>query len=254
MQRSPRLAGLRQSRWGLAGLRQRVAWLHPLSLVAVHHTLRRLGIHYKRGRRQVHSPDLAYDRKLALVQCLRACVVADPQHYVLVYEDELTYYRRPTLAQGYALAGREAPLARQGLRSNLKRRIAASLDIRTGRLFCWQRQHFDRHTLIAYYQALAAAYPQAEAVFVVQDNWPVHFHEDVLTALAASKVWLVRLPTYAPWTNPVEKVWHKLYRDLLHLHDFGDDWEGLKTAVQTWLDQFAHGSTDLLRYVGLCLD
>lgn len=121
----------------------------------------------------------------------------------------------------------------------------------TGRLFCWERRHFDRQTLIRYYKALEAAYPEAERIFVVQDNWPVHFHKDVLAALANSKITLVALPTYAPWTNPVEKVWRKLYQEVLHLHEFTAQWDELKAQVKAWLDQFADGSPELLKYVGL---
>lgn len=60
------------------------------------------------------------------------------------------------------------------------------------------------------------------------------------------------LPTYAPWTNPIEKVWRKLHQDILHLHGFGDDWDGLRRRISDWLSLFVNGSTDLLRYVGLC--
>jgi transposase len=44
-----------------------------------------------------------------------------------------------------------------------------------------------------------------------------------LAALAPSKIVLVPLPTYAPWTNPVEKVWRKLCQEVLHLHEFVDE-------------------------------
>ena len=121
-----------------------------------------------------------------------------------------------------------------------------------GRFFYWQRKPFDRWTLIRYYQALEAVYPEAEVIFVVQDNWPVHFHDDILAALVGTKIVLVPLPTYAPWTNPTEKMWRKLYQEVLHLHDFTDRWSELKTEVGDFLDQFADGSTELLRYVGLC--
>jgi transposase len=60
---------------------------------------------------------------------------------------------------------------------------------------------------------------------------------------------LLRLPTYAPWTNPIEKVWRKLKQEVLHQHDFGDDWAGLQQAVQGWLAWAA--PADLLRYTGL---
>lgn len=252
--RSPRLYGLPRSRWWLDGLRQSVSWLRALTLAGVHQLTRRLGVRYKRGRRHVHSPDLDYDRKLAVLQDLRALVAEAPRRFVLLYEDELTYYRRPTVAQGYAPIGSDEPYARQGLRSNLSQRIATSLDVTSGRLFCWQRKHFDRWTLIRYWRALEAEYPEADIIFVALDNWPVHWHEDVLNALASTKIVLVPLPTYAPWTNPVEKVWRKLYQEVLHLHDFADQWEALKQVVSQWLAQFEQGSAELLHYVGLYPD
>jgi hypothetical protein len=252
VRRSPRLYGLNRSRWWLDGLRKVVSWLRDLTLAGVHKLLRRLGIHYKRGRRYLHSPDPEYDLKMARIRAILELVSEDPKRFVLLYEDELTYYLRPTVAQGYALKGSDGPLARQGKGVNLSHRIAASLEVISGRIFAWQRKHFDRWTLIRYYRALEASYPDAERIFVVQDNWPVHFHPDILAALAGSKIFLVPLPTYAPWTNPMEKVWRKLYQEVLHLHEFADRWDELTTTVESWLNQFADGSPELLRYVGLC--
>jgi DDE superfamily endonuclease len=207
---------------------------------------------YKRGRRHVHSPDPAYAAKLATVAYVRARAEAEPERVVTLYLDELTYYRRPTVAAGYALAGQDAPWAEQGWGRNTSRRIAACLDPRTGQLVAWQRSQFDRRTLLRFYrQAVVPAYPMAQRIYVLQDNWPVHFHADVLAGLADSPIRLVRLPTYAPWTNPVEKVWRKLYAEVLHLHRFVDAWEELTQTVQAWLDQWAGPSPELLRYVGL---
>ncbi len=252
VRRSPRLYGLDRSRWWLDGLRQVVVWLRGLSLAGVYKLLRRLGIRYKRGRRYVHSPDPEYDEKMKVIEAIRQLVAQEPRRFVLLYEDEMTYYRRPTVAQGYAVVGSDEPHARQGTGANLFCRIAASLDVSSGRLFSWQRTHFDRWTLIRYYRALEEAYPEAEVIFIAQDNWPVHFHDDVLAALASTKIILVPLPTYAPWTNPVEKVWRKLYQEVLHLHEFADRWSELRQEVDVWLSRFAHGSPQLLRYVGLC--
>ena len=49
--------------------------------------------------------------------------------------------------------------------------------------------------------------PQADQLFLLQDNWPVHQHAELVAALRDSKFTLVPLPTYAPWLNPMEKVW-----------------------------------------------
>lgn len=238
----------------MEGLRQAVHWLGGLSLSGVHRILRRLGIHYKRGRRYVHSPDPEYDEKMARLAQIRAQVAAEPERFVLLYEDEFSYYRRPTVGYNYAPAGSDAPRANQGLGGKRYYRIAGSLDVQTGRFFCWQRKAFDRHTLIRYFQELASLYPKAETIFVALDNWPVHFHPDVQEALAKTRIQLVSLPTYAPWTNPVEKVWRKLYQEVLHLHEFVDRWMDLRAEVSRFLDQFANGSPALLRYVGLLAD
>ncbi|MBZ0285495.1 MAG: transposase [Anaerolineae bacterium] len=70
-------------------------------------------------------------------------------------------------------------------------------------------------------------------------------------AFHQTRLELLFLPTYTPWTNPIEKLWRWLYQDVLHLHSWADDWTGLQAAVSAWLSQFQHGSLDLLRYVGL---
>lgn len=62
---------------------------------------------------------------------------------------------------------------------------------------------------------------------------------------------LVWLPTYASWLNPIEKLWRKLQQEEIHLHQWADDLEQLRERIDRFLNQYAGGSTDLLRYVGL---
>jgi hypothetical protein len=163
----------------------------------------------------------------------------------------MTYYRQPTVARAYAGHRDPLPYARLGYQSNRRRRIAACLNAVTGQLTAWQRSRFNVPALIHFYHAVAAAYPNAEWIFIVQDNWPVHFHPRLLLALASSRIVLLRLPTYAPWTNPIEKVWLRLRQEVLHLHPFEDDWSSLHATVQAWLDTWRAGSFDLLHSVGL---
>jgi transposase len=249
--RSPRLSDLPQSRWSLAALTRVVSWMAGLTLGGVHRILDRFRIHYRRGQRHVHSPDLEYEVKLTAIAAVQVEVRAAPQRKIFLYEDELTYYRRPTVSQAYAEAGGPGPPAEQGHGTNSKRRIIGSLNLVTGQLFTWQRSHADVATLIRYYRAVEAAYPDAETIYVAQDNWPVHFLPEVTTALETSRVRLLRLPTYAPWTNPIEKVWRKLYQEILHQHEYRDRWNELQAIVEAWLRGWSDGSMELLRYVGL---
>jgi len=167
-------------------------------------------------------------------------------------------------------------LARLSHRSNTQCRGLGTLNTLTGQVLYCQRNHITTRVLSAFYAQIAAAHPQAEVIYVVQDNWPVHIHPDVLARLQpqTSPFWprvpdnwpstpspraipdtlpiqLVFLPTYSPWLNPIEKLWRWLRQQVLHLHRLSDDWEGLKQRVIDFMNQFAHGSLPLLSYVGL---
>ncbi len=90
VQQAPRLFGLARSRWWLAGIRQAVAWLAHRSLPGIHRLLRRLGVVYKRERRHVHSPDLAYRQKVAVIARLLGLARRYPERVRVLYQDELT--------------------------------------------------------------------------------------------------------------------------------------------------------------------
>jgi hypothetical protein len=233
----------------LALLAAAALWLAGLSLSGRWRLRRRLGVAYRKGQEHLHSPDPDYAAKLAAVRRARQEARRSGGKVVLVYLDELTYYRRPAAAQQRAAAGGPGPPAEQGHGRNRKRRVVAELDALAGRLTHWQGDKAGVAELGRFYRRLAEAYPQAEVIYVAQDNWPAHFLPGVTGPLAGTKVRLLRLPTYAPWTNPIEKVWRKLKQEVLHQHDFADDWAGLRAAVEGWLAGAV--PADLLRYTGL---
>ena len=62
---------------------------------------------------------------------------------------------------------------------------------------------------------------------------------------------IVQLPTYASWTNPIEKLWRWVRQAVIHLHRLSEDWQALQNQVLDFMEQFNGGSLPLLRYVGL---
>jgi hypothetical protein len=128
LHRSPTLFGLERSRWWVAGLQQVVKWTADYTAAGISQLLGAFDLRYKRGRAYVHSPDPDYDLKLLYVQAAQQLARQDAERYVLLYEDELTYYRRPTVARAYALQGHQQALAVQGYGSNTTRRIASVLN------------------------------------------------------------------------------------------------------------------------------
>lgn len=283
IRRDPWQLGFRRTRWTLAMIRDQCSWLKLRSDAGLCRLLHRLGISYKRGRTYVHSPDPDYEAKCDYIEA-RACETTEAhrmgsERIILLYQDECSYTQQPTLEKAYEAQGHVQPLADWGCRSAAQQRISGALDPCSGRVHYLQRPSIGRQDLVDFYCSIRQAYAQAETIYLVQDNNPVHFHPDVLCQLQEQQwpwpffrpskwsklkarprvaeplpIQLLCLPTYASWLNPIEKLWRWLRQEVLHLHRMSDAWLELKQQVGKFLDQFTDGSLELLRYCGLLPD
>ena len=252
--------GLRPTRWTLRALLEATAdWLSVRSLPGISQLLHRLKIHWKRGRYHVHSPDPDYVAKLRSVKFHLLAMGRDRP--LVLFADEFTLYRHPSLSWAYEQQGSPQPLAELGYQGNHTWRIAAALNPDTGQVTYLQARVIDVTRMIRFYRLLHQTYLDRQLV-VVQDNWPMHAHPDVRAALQPQSfpyplhlppswspqptrpipsnplpIRLLFLPTYASWTNPIEKLWRLLRQEVLHLHRFADAWPALKQHVWDFLDQ-----------------
>ena len=69
--------------------------------------------------------------------------------------------------------------------------------------------------------------------------------------LAKLPIEILQLPTYAAWTNPIEKLWRWGRQSVIHLHRLSNDWQALQDKALAFMQQFKGGSQQLLHYVGL---
>lgn len=217
---------------------------------------RRVGVKLRSGRVQQFSPDPEYRKKVSrLKRCLKEAA-HKPSHTELVFLDETGYTRWPDPAVDWAApAPSPAPRAERKGSNNGLWRIAGTMNARTGKVTYVDDYIVGRKKLIKLYRRLTKAYPRAKTLYVVQDNWSIHTHDDVLEALQEyPQIQPVWLPTYAPWLNPIEKLWRWLKESILKMHPLADDWPALHGRVNSFLDQFSRGSRTLLRYTGLLGD
>lgn len=256
-------------------IREQCSWLNLDSDSGLSLAFKRLGISYKRGRDYVHSPDENYDEKALIIE-VALQKARQQEGCVLLYEDELTYYRQPTLTRSWEVRGNLQPLAKRSYSSDTKGRIAAVMNAINGQVNYIQKSRTTIPAIAKFWYDIRYAYPNAEEIGIVVDNWPVHFHPDVLAPLQPQQfpyrpkmpsnwpteptgrikddnlpIRLYCLPTYASWLNPIEKLWRWLKQEVIHLHDSSNDWKGLQKQVSGFLDQFSGNSPDLLKYVGL---
>lgn len=266
-----------QTRWTLQILGNTVPWLRDVSVPGIHQILTRLGISYKRARLYLHSPDKDYAEKINRIQQVLEETRQDPEAAVVLYQDEFSFYRNPTLAKDWARTGTKTPLAYQSYKAKDICYGIGALNPHTGDVVYQQVPKCTAEALHSFYTEICQRYTNMERIYLIQDNWSTHFQANLLDALLPQKVsfvkprppnWtgklskkigdlkklpieIIQLPTYAPWTNPIEKLWRWARQSVLHLHRHCDDWQTLKNKVIAFMSQFIGGSQTLLHYVGL---
>ena len=266
-----------QTRWTLRSLGQVVPWLAALSLPGIHQIFSRLGISYKRARDYLRSPDVDYAEKLSRIQQVLAETRENPETCVVVYQDEFSFNLQPTVAKDWAKTGTKTPLARQSYRSQETCYGMGALNPHTGDVVYQQVESCTVVALHTFYTQICRRYPKAERIYLIQDNRAIHFHANLMAALlpqtttfakpippnwsdkqskkigslAKLPIEILQLPTYASWTNPIEKLWRWARQSVIHLHRLSDDWTTLQEKVSDFMEQFKGGSQEVLHYVGL---
>lgn len=252
----PDQQGVLPSRWTLRAVQASVSWLREYSLSGVWQVLQGYGLRWRSARMRQWSPDPDYESKLAhLLNCMKQAAT-NPETIAFLFWDQMGFYRWPEPASMWAPAApATAPVAEAGGGNNRQWRLIGTLNAITGQVDFLDNYIVGRRQVIQMYQRIAERYQSYEHIFVAQDNWSIHHHPDVLTALKdLPKLEPVWLPTYSPWLNPIEKLWRWLRGTVLKMHRLAEDWKELLLRVHAFLNQFSHGSPDLLRYVGLLGD
>lgn len=244
--------GLNLSRWTLGAIAKVCCWLKSYTPSGIWRLLRAWRLHYKRGQQHIHSPDPDYEAKRDRIRACQQRAQAYPDQVVILYLDEFSFTRWPTVAPIYHEAGADQPEAGLTPGYNPQGRLVAAMDGVSGRVVYRQRAHIRVSTLVGFMGDIRQAYPDAREIYIVQDNWHnVHFHPDQKLKAQQLGITLVPLPVYAPWLNPIEKLGRKLKQQIVHMHRHSQHWPVLRQRVCQFMDQLSHGSDELLRYVGL---
>ena len=191
------------SRWTLRTIRASVDWLTEYTVSGVWRVLQTCGLGLHPSWARLFSPDPDYKKKVRwLHRCLRDAA-RHPDTVVALFLDEFGYQRWPEVAPTW---GREAAVA-QRAGNNQQWRTIGALNALTGQVNYLDGYIVGRQQVMQFYSRLDRAYSkQVELIYVIQDNWNIHTHPDVLTALESyPRITPVWLPTYAPWLNPIEE-------------------------------------------------
>jgi putative transposase len=211
--------------YGLLVSRETVRrWLHGQHLV------------WRRPRPVLGPKDPERAEKLRKI---RALLGGLPSDEVAVFQDEVDINTNPKIGAMWMRRGQQAEVVTPG--NNSKRYLAGSLNWRTGELILSEpatKRNAD--LFLSHLDTLRRRLRRYRRIHVICDNAVFHHVErcrKVRDYLArwGHRIVLHYLPTYAPETNPIERVWWHMHEEITRNHRCADI-EQLLNLVFEWLN------------------
>jgi putative transposase len=219
-QHSPRDFGFLRSRWTCALVVVLLGRWYQLvvSDETVRRWLHRAELVWRRPRPVVHRPD---PQRQAKLRALRRLMSALPADQTAVFQDEVDVNLNPKIGSMWMRRGQQAEVETPG--DNAKRYLAGSINWRTGTVLTTEGPKRDGKLFVRHLEELRHRLRCYRVIHVICDN--ARFHQ------AAKCKWLQEylsrwgqrivlhyLPTYAPETNPIERLWWHLHEEITRNH------------------------------------
>jgi len=218
--RSPRDFGFWRSRWccGVIVVLLLESYELQVSAETVRRWLQREQIVWRRPRPVVGPTDPQREAKL---QALRQLLATLPANEIAVFQDEADINTNPKIGAMWMRRGQQAELPTPG--TNEKRYLAGSLNWRTGALIVTEgfpKQGRNAALFVRHLDDLRCQLLCYRKIHVICDN--ARFHDCRLVRRSLQR-WGQRLvlhflPTYAPDTNPIERIWWHLHEEITRCH------------------------------------
>jgi transposase len=217
-QKTPRDFGFLRSRWACATVVLLLAEKHYVQVSAetVRRWLHRERIVWRRPRPVLGPKDPDFAHKL---RAIRRMLSTLPDDETAVFQDEVDINTNPKIGSMWMRRGQQAEVVTPG--TNVKRYLAGSLNWRTGKLLVsspgTQR---NAELFVRHLDDLRRRLRCYRCIHVVCDNAKFHDCGKVQRFLArwGHRIVLHFLPTYAPQTNPIERVWWHLHEEITRNH------------------------------------
>jgi putative transposase len=201
-----------------------------VSRETVRRRLRQHDLVWRRPRPVLRGRDPKYARKLRKIRRLLAELAADE---LALFQDEVEVCTNPKVGGMWMPRGQQALLLTPG--TNKKRHLVGSLAWGSCRLVTTWADRRDSAAFLAHLDCLRRTYRCYRRVHVICDNASFHKSRAVRAYLKKHpRVRLHYLPTQAPETNPVERVWWHLHEEVTRNHTCLD-LDALVSLVERWL-------------------
>jgi putative transposase len=234
----PRDFGFLRSRWCCATLV--LVLLERQHLKVCAETVRRWlaagGLVWRRPRPVLGLKDPRRQQKLRHIRSLLRHLADDE---IAMFCDEVDLSTNPKVGGMWMKKGRQAQLPTPG--DSVKRYLCGSMNWRSGEIVASEGTGRNSSLFLAHLDELRRRYRCYKTIHVICDNAGFH-RPDKCKAVAESlaqggqRVKLHFLPTRAPETNPIERVWWHLHEQITRNHRCQSIGELVDLVLQ-WLEQ-----------------
>lgn len=238
LQSSPRDFGLLRSRWSCQVLVLVLLETYELrvSQETVRRWLQKEQIVWRRPCPVVGPSD---PQKEAKLQALRQLLASLPDNEIAVFQDEVDVNTNPKIGAMWMRRGQQAKVVTPG--TNQKRYLAGSLNWRTGALLLTEGLPQEGRTtalFLRHLDDLRCHLLRYRKIHVICDNARSHKSQAVQKYLKqwGHRIVVHYLPTSAPETNPIERIWWHLHEEITRCHRC-QSMEELLDLVFAWLQK-----------------
>ena len=207
-----------------------------LGIETMRRYLLQLGWRMKSPKLSCTSPDPEYAVKMTAIAGLREqAEQQEPLVPLLFYCDEAKLESIPTMRRMRRPQGQPLPLPHCG--EQHRRYLHGALCYPTGEWYFRVLPRMDTGSVLQFCQALLTDFPD-RTIWLIMDSAPAHHSKAFAEFVAANpRLHVQYQPTYAPWTNPVERVWQEMRRSVTHCHALADLTAVLSAALR-WCQRF----------------
>jgi transposase len=224
------------TRFGIAYCRERVRQL----LHALGFRLRRLRHHHLKAKAEDQAAFMAE---------LEEWLAEWPEDWELIFVDEATVRRHPTLTAQWCLVDEvpEVPTADDHTKVHVYGAVAPL----TGRTHYHVSPELGKGEFAQFLQHLLVYYPR-KRLLVIHDRGEQHKGAPVETVVreAGGRLILKPQPAYSPELNPQERIWKWLRRVVTHNHWFATLYEQIE-AIRNFFRYLAGVKDQVRRLCGL---
>jgi transposase len=218
---SPRDFGFYRSRWTCATV---VVLLGEqcdmrISRETVRRRLHEEGLVWRRPRPVLGPKDPQRSQKLRKIRALLRHL---PATELAVFQDEVDVNTNPKIGSMWMNRGQQAEVVTPG--TNTKRYLAGSMNWRTGEVILSEAgSKRNADLFLRHLDELRRRYRCYRRIHVICDNATFHKPQGCKKVQEYLAKWGHRivlhfLPTYAPETNPIERVWWHLHEEITRNH------------------------------------